>query len=84
MKEAVETAPETVAGLYCCWKFMLQDRWLKRCDSFPRWQFCLMRQGRARFVDFVHGQKEGSEGRDPLSADAVQSSHAEQRFRSLA
>jgi len=28
------------------------------CDSFPKWQFRLMRKGGARFTDFGHGQKE--------------------------
>jgi len=30
---AVTNAPERVAGFYCCWKMMLEDRWLKRSDS---------------------------------------------------
>ena len=38
---------------------MMNDVWLKRCDSFPKWQFRLLRKGRARFTDFGHGQKEG-------------------------
>lgn len=58
MKSAVAAAPETVAGFYCCWKMMLQGRWLKHCDSFPKWQFRLLRRGRAAFTDFGHGQKE--------------------------
>jgi glycosyltransferase involved in cell wall biosynthesis len=58
MTRAIQNAPETTAGFYCCWKFIYEDRWLKRCDSFPKWQFRLMRKGRARFTDFGHGQKE--------------------------
>ncbi len=58
LKAAVAGAPESVAGFYCCWKMMLEDRWLKRSDSFPKWQFRLLRRGRARFADFGHGQKE--------------------------
>ena len=58
MKEAVKSAPDTTAGFYCCWKFILWGQWLKRCDSFPKWQFRLMRKGRTRFMDFGHGQKE--------------------------
>jgi len=58
MKKAVTEAPETVAGYYCCWKQIYDGRWLKRCDSFPKWQFRLLRRGRARFTDFGHGQKE--------------------------
>ena len=58
MNKAVREAPDTTAGFYCCWKFIFEDRWLKRCDSFPKWQFRLMRKGRARFADFGHGQKE--------------------------
>jgi glycosyltransferase involved in cell wall biosynthesis len=57
-RQAVGEAPETVAGFYCCWKQIYDGRWLKRCDSFPKWQFRLMRLGRARFTDFGHGQKE--------------------------
>lgn len=57
--KAIETAPQEVAGFYCCWKMMLEDTWLKRSDSFPKWQFRLLRNGRARFTDFGHGQKEG-------------------------
>lgn len=56
---AIEQARESTAGFYCCWKMMVEDRWLKRCDSFPKWQFRLLRRGRANFVDFGHGQKEG-------------------------
>lgn len=56
---AIEHAAESTAGFYCCWKMMVEDRWLKRCDSFPKWQFRLLRRGRATFVDFGHGQKEG-------------------------
>jgi glycosyltransferase involved in cell wall biosynthesis len=59
MRKAVTEAPATTAGFYCCWKFIYDGRWLKRCDSFPKWQFRLMRKGQARFRDFGHGQKEG-------------------------
>jgi glycosyltransferase involved in cell wall biosynthesis len=58
MLEAVKTADRDVAGFYCCWKMMLEGRWLKRCDNFPKWQFRLLRKGMARFTDFGHGQKE--------------------------
>jgi glycosyltransferase involved in cell wall biosynthesis len=58
MQQAVNDAPATTAGFYCCWKLIYEDRWLKRCDSFPKWQFRLMRKGGARFTDFGHGQKE--------------------------
>ena len=56
--DAIAAASGQTAGFYCCWKMMLQGRWLKRCDSFPKWQFRLMRKGRAAFTDFGHGQKE--------------------------
>lgn len=56
---AIESAPDSVAGFYCCWKMIVEDTWLKRCDSFPKWQFRLLRRGRAYFIDFGHGQKEG-------------------------
>jgi glycosyltransferase involved in cell wall biosynthesis len=58
MTKAVGDAPDSTAGFYCCWKWIYEERWLKRCDSFPKWQFRLMRKGRARFTDFGHGQKE--------------------------
>ena len=58
IQDAMASAAEQTAGFYCCWKMMLEGRWLKRCDSFPKWQFRLMRKGRAAFTDFGHGQKE--------------------------
>jgi glycosyltransferase involved in cell wall biosynthesis len=59
MTQAVAAAPASTAGFYCCWKLIYQDRWLKRCDNFPKWQLRLIRKGHARFIDFGHGQKEG-------------------------
>ena len=56
--EAVKKAGNDVAGFYCCWKMMLEGRWLKHCDNFPKWQFRLLKTGMARFTDFGHGQKE--------------------------
>jgi len=58
LEKAITTAPETVAGYYCCWKMIVEEVWLKRCDGFPKWQFRLLRKGKARFADFGHGQKE--------------------------
>src|ERR1051326_4759112 len=57
--EAIQAARDTIAGFYCCWKRIVEGRWLKRSDSFPKWQFRLLRRGRANFADFGHGQKEG-------------------------
>lgn len=60
----IAAAGADAAGFYCCWKTMLDGQWLRRCDSFPKWQFRLLRRGRARFIDSGHGQKEGPvEGR---------------------
>lgn len=59
LQNAVENADPEIAGYYCCWKMMLEDTWLKHCDNFPKWQFRLLKKGRARFTDFGHGQKEG-------------------------
>ncbi|MBV9658046.1 MAG: glycosyltransferase family 2 protein [Verrucomicrobia bacterium] len=57
---AIDAAPAAVAGFFCCWKTLAPDgTWLRRCDSFPKWQFRLLRRGRARFQDSGHGQKEG-------------------------
>jgi glycosyltransferase involved in cell wall biosynthesis len=58
MEKAMAEATEPVAGFYCCWKMMLEERWLKRSDNYPKWQFRLLKKGRARFGDFGHGQKE--------------------------
>ena len=58
LSAAVATVPETTAGFYLCWKMILDGKWLKRCDSFRKWQFRLLRLGRANFADFGHGQKE--------------------------
>ena len=62
VEEALRSADGTVAGFYCCWQTMLGERWLRRSDSFPKWQFRLLRRGRARFIDSGHGQKEGEVG----------------------
>jgi len=55
---AIHQADTSIAGFYCCWKMMLEGRWLKHCDNFPKWQFRVLRKGMARFKDFGHGQKE--------------------------
>ena len=56
--KSISKASEEIAGFYCCWKMILDGRWLKNSDNFPKWQFRLMYKGRARFTDFGHGQKE--------------------------
>ncbi len=58
MQQAVAEAGEGIAGFYCCPKLLLGERWLRFSDSFPKWQFRLVRRGRARFVNYGHGQKE--------------------------
>jgi glycosyltransferase involved in cell wall biosynthesis len=58
LHEKLESVSKNVAGFYCCWKMILEERWLKRSDNFPKWQFRLLRKGRARFTDVGHGQKE--------------------------
>jgi glycosyltransferase involved in cell wall biosynthesis len=65
MMKAIKNVSDSTVGFYCCWKQIYEDRWLKRCDSFPKWQFRLMRRGHARFTDFGHGQKE-AELKGPL------------------
>jgi len=57
--DAVEQTGDEIAGFYCCWKTMLGSRWLRRSDSFPKWQLRIVRHGRADFIDSGHGQKEG-------------------------
>jgi glycosyltransferase involved in cell wall biosynthesis len=57
--DVIQNAGETIAGFYCCWKMMLDQRWLRRSDSFPKWQLRIVRRGRADFIDSGHGQKEG-------------------------
>jgi glycosyltransferase involved in cell wall biosynthesis len=56
---AITRADPNIAGYYCCWKIMLNGRWLRRAGAFPKWQFRLLRLGKARFTDYGHGQKEG-------------------------
>jgi glycosyltransferase involved in cell wall biosynthesis len=55
---ATNNANDDVAGFYCCWKMMLEGKWLKKCDNFPKWQLRLLRKGRVTYTDFGHGQKE--------------------------
>ncbi len=54
----INNADLDTAGFYCCWKLMLEDKWLKNCDNFPKWQFRIVRKGYTRFIDVGHGQKE--------------------------
>ena len=56
--KAINNADDDVAGFYCCWRMMLENKWLKHCDNFPKWQFRVLKKGNARFRDFGHGQKE--------------------------
>ncbi|MDQ2867338.1 MAG: glycosyltransferase family 2 protein, partial [Verrucomicrobiota bacterium] len=58
--DATKNAPANIAGFYCCWKTLLDGTWLRRSDSFPKWQFRLLRRGHATFRDVGHGQKEGT------------------------
>ncbi|SDT06157.1 Glycosyltransferase involved in cell wall bisynthesis [Mucilaginibacter mallensis] len=58
IQSATDNADDDVAGFYCCWKMMLEGRWLKRCDNFPKWQLRLLRKNRVTYTDFGHGQKE--------------------------
>ncbi len=53
------SADQAVAGYYICFRTIMNGRWLKRSDSFPKWQLRLVRMGQARFIDHGHGQKEG-------------------------
>ena len=57
--DVVQTTHNSVAGFYCCWKMMLDWRWLRHSDSFPKWQLRIVRRDRADFIDSGHGQKEG-------------------------
>lgn len=59
LEKACASADHAVAGFYCCWRMIWKGKWLKRSDSFPKWQFRVLRRGAARFTDFGHGQKEG-------------------------
>jgi len=58
LREAIDKADDSVAGFYCCSRTILSGRWLKRADAFPKWQFRVMRAGRAEFTDYGHGQRE--------------------------
>lgn len=57
--ETLAKSSSDTAGYYCCWKLILENKWLRFSDNFPKWQFRLLRKNRARFTDFGHGQKEG-------------------------
>jgi glycosyltransferase involved in cell wall biosynthesis len=59
LTKAITDPSLSTAGFYCCWKTILDGRWLRRSDNFPKWQFRLVRRGYARFADSGHGQKEG-------------------------
>jgi len=56
--EAIRNSKNDTAGFYCCWKLMLYGKWLKFSDSFPRWQFRILKKGKARYRDAGHAMKE--------------------------
>ena len=56
--KAIRSAKNDTAGFYCCWKLMLYGKWLKFSDSFPRWQFRILKRGKARYRDAGHAMKE--------------------------
>ncbi|MET0243824.1 MAG: glycosyltransferase family 2 protein [Flavitalea sp.] len=56
--DAIRKAGPDVAGFYCCWKMILDGKWIRFCDNFRKWQFRVLLRGKARFKDFGHGQKE--------------------------
>src|SRR5260370_31751995 len=61
----IRDAPDLIAGFYCCWKMMLDQRWLRRSDSFPKWQLRIVRRGCAAFIDSGHGRRGGRVDRQP-------------------
>ena len=56
--DAIRNSKDDTAGFYCCWKLMLYGKWLKFSDSFPRWQFRILKKGNARYRDAGHAMKE--------------------------
>lgn len=56
--QALQTAPRTRQGYYCCWKLMMGKHWLKYSDAFPRWQLRLVRKAIEPYLEFGHAQKE--------------------------
>jgi len=54
----IQRVNDDTVGFYCCWKLMLNNKWLKHSDFFPRWQFRIVKVGMGCFEDFGHGQKE--------------------------
>ena len=54
----IKNATPDTAGFYCCWKLMLYSKWLRHSDSFPRWQFRILKKGRVRYKDAGHAMKE--------------------------
>ena len=56
--DTIRNSKDDTAGFYCCWKLMLYGNWLKFSDSFPRWQFRILKKGKARYRDAGHAMKE--------------------------
>ena len=56
--DAIQNSKNDTVGFYCCWKLMLYGKWLKFSDSFPRWQFRILKKGKARYRDAGHAMKE--------------------------
>ena len=56
--DAIRNSKDDTSGFYCCWKLMLYGKWLKFSDSFPRWQFRILKKGKARYRDAGHAMKE--------------------------
>src|ERR1700719_3893696 len=56
--DAIQNAGETIAGFYCCWKMMLDRRWLRRSDSFPKWQVRCVGAGPPAFIAWGAGERE--------------------------
>tara|TARA_R100000027_G_scaffold67357_1_gene65742 strand:- start:3360 stop:4190 length:831 start_codon:yes stop_codon:yes gene_type:complete len=59
LQKSIESAEQATAGYYCTWRLMLDEKWLRRSDAFPKWQFRVLHKDRGEFTDFGHGQKEG-------------------------
>jgi glycosyltransferase involved in cell wall biosynthesis len=57
VQDALKKHEQTAAAFDCCWKLLLNNRWLRFSDNFPRYQTRLVHRHRATFGDWGHGQK---------------------------
>jgi len=57
IKAEIDRDNGNIAGFDIAWKLRLYGTWLKRCDSYPRYQTRLVHRQRVSWGDWGHGQK---------------------------